>query len=101
MGLSSVVDDEDSGLRNGWEEEDNGVEKWLFELHISTDFLVLVKDVLQPDVIESVVVSKHEKDDLAKEANCEPSIENGVGRPYMRNVFQWLGIREVIEVDGG
>lgn len=56
MGLSSVVDNEDNWLRDGREEGNYCVYEWLLELLICALAFILFREVVEPNVVEGVVV---------------------------------------------
>lgn len=101
MGFAAVVHDEDHRLRNSREEHNNSVDEGLLELSVGTDVLVFLEHVLEPDLVQGVVVHCQEDDDLPEEGDSEPRSEDGVRRADVRDLAQGFGVRKEVKVDGG
>lgn len=52
-------------------------------------------------MIQSIVIGKNKQNNLSKETYCKPSVEYRMWGSQWRNIFQWLGIGEIVKVNRG
>ena len=96
-----MIDDEDDWLGNGREQSNNCIDKGFLKLFISTLILVFFRQIMEADAIQSIVIDSNEEDNLSKEGNGKPDIENRIGSSDIRDFPQRFSVWKEVEVYWG